>query len=520
MIPRSIVFVSYFDIVENVYIIKSISGIGKKTKNLSKILGINIIGHKVNVDTSVTNKDTLGKLTKLDNIDLDYNLSSNSLYHSARKLFMVNSHYSVAINNKNELLGNIGIFTRSDNSIDNPELIEMFAMQAGAAIQKYNLQIELLFAKEKAEESDKLKSAFLSNMSHEIRTPMNTIIGFSELLSKNDITNEQRIKYYSFINASSNSLMNLIDDIIDISKIESGQLSIIKNEFNPYNVLKNILSIHKKELKNRKSKVKISLNVDSQLQEVNINNDKFRFEQIINNLINNAIKFTSKGKIEFGFTKIHDNLKFYVIDTGKGITKIRQKAIFERFNQDINNIVKGTGLGLAISKQLSQLMGSNLFINSKINKGSEFYFILTFTNEEKKTDIIIKNNEIKNNWNNKLILIVEDENNNYELLKEILIKTNAKIIRSRNGAEAVKYCLTNTPDLVLMDIKMPIMDGFTATSKILENKPNIKIIAQTAYAMVGEKEKAMTVGCTDFITKPINRNSLYFKMNKIINNLN
>ncbi len=518
IVPRSIVVISYYNEEESVYVIKKVVGIGKKVKELSNVIGVEVLGHKIPVNYLLRNKENFSKLIDLDKESnkVDYNLLSNSLYCSARKLFMVDRHYSVAMNNGVELLGNISIFTRTDKLVEEPELVEMFAFQAGIAIQKYNLHNKLIKAKEKAEEADKLKTAFLANMSHEIRTPMNTIIGFSEMLAKSDITKEQRTKYFELVSNSSDSLLNLIDDILDISKIESDQLSIIKSKITPFLLLKEVQVIFKKQLKIEESKIKLVVNVDDENEDIEIYNDVFRFKQVVNNLISNAIKHTAKGKIEIGFVKEDNILTFYVSDTGKGISKTRHKSIFKRFNQNVKDTITGTGLGLAISKQLIELMGGRLWLESDIQKGSTFFFTLPIEKNIIKKPIIKKETIDLKNWSDKTILIAEDEDNNYELLYELLNVTKAKLVRARNGKQAVDYCLENTPDLVLMDIRMPIMDGFTASSKIIEINPEIKIIAQTAFAMAGEKEKAINVGCVDFVTKPLKKESLFFKINRFI----
>jgi len=518
IVPRSIVIISYYNEEEDAYVIKKVAGIGKKVKNLSKILGVDIIGHKIPVNYSLRSKNNFDKLLDLDEEErkMDYNLLSNSLYFSARKLFMVDRHYSVGMNNGGELLGNISIFTRTDKLVEEPELVEMFAFQAGIAIQKYNLHNKLIKAKEKAEESDKLKTAFLANMSHEIRTPMNTIIGFSEMLAKTDISEEQRAKYFELVSNSSDSLLNLIDDILDISKIESGQLSIVKSKITPFLLMQEIQMIFKKQLKIEESKIKLVVNVVSENEDIEIYNDIFRLKQVINNLITNAMKFTTKGKIEVGFVAENNILTFYVSDTGKGISKIRQKSIFKRFNQNVKDTVKGTGLGLAISKQLIELMGGSLWLESDIKKGSTFFFTLPIEENIIHKPVIKEETIELKDWSDKIILIAEDEDNNYELLYELLSSTKVKLVRARNGKQAVDYCKENTPDLVLMDIRMPIMDGFTATSKIIELNSDIKIIAQTAFAMAGEKEKAINVGCVDFVTKPLKKESLFFKINRFI----
>ena len=513
IIPDSYVLASSFN--GKKLIIEHIKGINKEKNNILKLLDKPLIGEEIDLMDFRSTSKNLG-LVNLDDYNTEKGFGSfpGNIYASIRKAANIKAHYSMLITNNDEILGNISIFTKIENAELNKELIETFSNLAGIAIQKNNLEKKLIIEKENAESADKLKSAFLANMSHEIRTPMNSIIGFAEMLSKENITESQRKKYFNFIDGSGKVLLNLIDDIIDISKIEAGELKLINTSFKPYIVLKELFDIFKANFKEKGIKLKLSIATAD--REIIIYNDKYRLKQIMTNLITNALKFTHKGKVEFGFIKANTSLDFFVTDTGKGIPKLLQESVFSRFNRGNSSQIQGNGLGLSISKQLAELMNGSFKLTSEENKGTSFTINIPIgKNEEKK--IIIKQKKLDTNWQNKKILIVDDEELNFQLLYEILLETNVKITRASNGKEAVELCLKTVFDLVLMDIRMPIMDGFTATSKILESKPNQKIIAQTAYAMAGEKEKAIKIGCIDFITKPIKSNILLNKISKNIN---
>ena len=511
VIPNSYILTASYD--GSKLIVKHIAGLGRNASNILKIFPKPIIGTEVKIMDFRTKSKNMG-LVNLDEYisNEGFGIYSDDIYNTVRKVANVKVHYSILITNNDEILGGISIFLKDEKTVINKELIETFAGQAGIAIQKLNLEKKLIVEKENAEGADKLKTAFLANMSHEIRTPMNTIIGFAEMLSKENISETQRKKYFNFIDNSGKVLLNLIDDIIDITKIEAGELKLINTSFLPYEVLKELYDIFKPDFKKRA--IKFKLNVPTNIRDTQIFTDKYRLKQIITNLITNALKSTHKGKVEFGFDIENKNIKFFVIDTGQGISSKLQEAVFYRFNRGDVKKIQGNGLGLSISKQLTELMDGEFKLVSVENKGSSFYLTIPIVKKETKK-IIIKNKELDTSWSDKKILIVDDEELNFELLNEILLDTKAQITRAKNGKEAVELCKKNNFDLVLMDVKMPIMDGFTATSLILENNPTQKIIAQTAYAMSGEKEKAIKIGCADFITKPIRSNILLTKINKI-----
>jgi PAS domain S-box-containing protein len=379
-------------------------------------------------------------------------------------------------------------------------------------------------AKEKAEESDRLKSAFLANMSHEIRTPMNGIVGFANLLKSNELSDEEKNDYIRYIESCSNTLLNLIDDIIDISKIEAGHLKIREAECQVNVIMKELLDSFNNSIQNEKrTNIELRFNQPNLDENFTILTDPYRFKQILTNLLSNALKFTIIGFVEMGYTLSsniqEDKITFYVKDTGVGIPSDKFKFIFNRFEQihDNNDFYqKGTGLGLAISKNLVKLLGGDMWVESNYGKGSVFFFTIPFKRVEKPLAEGINNrsNELTYNWSGKQILVAEDEEMNRLYLKKILTDTGAKIIWANDGFEAIKACRENDKiDLVLMDFKMPRCDGYTATREIRRIRKDLFIIAQTAYAMPEEKENSFLAGCNDYISKPIRKDTLLALVN-------
>lgn len=372
-----------------------------------------------------------------------------------------------------------------------------------------HLNKNLIKAKEKAEESDLLKSAFLANMSHEIRTPMNGILGFSDLLKNPDLTGEQQLKYIGVIEKSGARMLNIINDIISISKIESGLMEVSKEESNINEQIEYIFTFFKPEIEAKG--MLFSFRNSLSLKESIIITDREKVYAILTNLVKNAIKYTERGSIKVGCTKKDNFLEFYVDDTGIGIPKDRQEAIFERFIQaDITdkNAHQGAGLGLSISKAYIEMLGGKIWVESEKGIGSTFYFTLPY-----QTEMIDENStKIENSYPvevpsvNKLkILIVEDDEISEELIAIAVKKFGEEIISVRTGIEAVTACKNNHDiDLVLMDIQLPEMDGYEATRQIRKFNEDIVIIAQTAFGLSGDREKAIASGCNDYIAKPIN----------------
>jgi len=376
--------------------------------------------------------------------------------------------------------------------------------------QRKKTEQTLLAAKEKAEESDRLKTAFLSNMSHEIRTPLNAIVGFSQLLSNSQFSQKKRDMFIDQINVNSESLLKLIEDIIYISKIEAGKVEIVKIDC-PINKLLEDLLTSFNEHKRRMDKMQIDLKLNIGNNEPNfiLKTDPQRLKQVITNLLGNALKFTEKGIVEFGYhIKNEQFLQFYVKDTGMGIKKEKLQYVFDRFTKVSASKTKlygGTGLGLSITKNLIEYLGGNIWVESIENEGSSFFFTHPYNKQladdkEAKPESINKINKVLKDI---IILIAEDEEINFFFLKETLRQSGAKIDWAKNGKEAVEMALNNDYDIVLMDMRMPIMDGYDATREIKKVKPKLPIIAQTAYALPEEQKIGFEAGCDFYLSKPI-----------------
>jgi len=371
----------------------------------------------------------------------------------------------------------------------------------------------LLTAKEKAEESDNLKTAFLNNMSHEIRTPMNAICGFSKMLNNKSLTDKKREQFVKIINENSDQLLSIITDIITISSLEAKQEQP-KNKNTIINyILSDLVSVFREENKN--TEIEIICKKTLSDQDSQILTDQTKLNQIITNLLNNSIKFTDKGIIELGYNLINNNLEFYVKDSGIGIPKNELFKIFDRFyqvNKGYSRLYGGNGLGLSISKAFVELLGGKIWAESEIGKGTIFYFTIPY--QPINETIKLRPKQTKSY---KTFLIAEDQYSNFELLKELLLKKNIKIIHTKNGKETVEICKTNAEiDLILMDIKMPIMSGYDAAKIIKKIRPDIPIIAQSAYALNQEIEKYSGI-FDDYITKPIKEKTLLEKLNIYIN---
>ncbi|WP_372947158.1 LytS/YhcK type 5TM receptor domain-containing protein [Mariniphaga sp.] len=376
---------------------------------------------------------------------------------------------------------------------------------------------ELKSAKEKAEESDRLKSAFLANLSHEIRTPMNAIIGFADLLNLDELDDKTRENYTQIIKNSGNYLLSIINDIVEISHIEAGQVELNDTEFDPGEFLDDVYSTFKVSVPAKKN-LSIKLVKDESRISGKIKMDEIKLRQILMNLLNNALKFTEKGEICFGY-EISDNaeITFFVRDTGIGIAPENQQFIFERFRQidkGKSKINSGSGLGLSITKAYVDLMGGTIKLNSDLGKGSEFNITFPYF-QHNSAPKRIKREEIAQPTpanGKKVIVVAEDEDINWYYIEQILSRYNYNLIRAENGKEAVDLCLENeNVDLVLLDIKMPVMDGYEALEKIRSINPKLPVIAQTAYALPGDVEKIKTL-FDDYITKPINRQLLIEKI--------
>jgi PAS domain S-box-containing protein len=377
---------------------------------------------------------------------------------------------------------------------------------------------ELIAAKEKAEESDKLKTAFLHNISHEIRTPMNAIVGFSALLGEPDIDEKTRKSYIEVIMQSSNHLLSIITDIVDISNIEANLIKTFKNEMSVNASVKSLCN----QFMQKAAEKNINLVYENGLSESDgkILTDRTKFNQILLNLISNAVKFTEKGKVKVSYRLKENFLEFSVSDSGIGISREHHSRIFDRFYQVQNTmerLYEGTGLGLAISKAYVEHLGGKIWLTSEPGKGTTFFFTIPY---EKQVSALVPASEKKAEETfvfpvKKVILVAEDIESNFKLIRYFLSGSNAEVLHAYNGKEAVEKCLSaGNIDLILMDIKMPVMDGYTAVKLIREKNAEIPIIAQTAYA--DDREKAMECGCSGFISKPFDRKSLFKVLSEFI----
>ncbi|MBI9059784.1 MAG: response regulator [Labilibaculum sp.] len=385
-------------------------------------------------------------------------------------------------------------------------------------------QQELLEAKKKAEESDKLKTAFLANMSHEIRTPMNAILGFSGLLASPANSPEKTKRFIEIISNAGEQLMTIINDIVDISKIESNQLNISLSKISVNKTLINIFDVLKKNaIEREKYNIELKLHLPKNDQDYIIETDEIRFIQICNNLLNNSLKFTDKGIIEFGYRKLSNDakshLEFYVRDTGCGIPEEKFDVIFDRFSQVTDEIFReGNGLGLSITKGLISLLDGKIKLESTVNVGTTFYFTIPLkdTSTPEPTPNIMFDEKEEYDFSGTKIIIAEDDLTSFSFLNEVLLHTNATIQHVYNGAELLKSLENNSPDIILLDINMPVMNGYQAIKEIRKTDKDLIVIAQTAYAMQEEKERILNAGCDDYISKPIKKKDLYKILSKHI----
>ena len=384
-------------------------------------------------------------------------------------------------------------------------------------------EIELQKAKEKAVESDRLKSAFLANMSHEIRTPMNGILGFTQLLREPDLSSEQKEAYIDIVHQSGQRMLNTVNDIVEISKIEAGIVTVNLKEIDVQLRLKELIRFFIPEA--TKKGLKLILENEVPKTVALISTDENKIDSIFTNLIKNAIKFTKAGEIKVGSIVHETMLEFYVKDTGIGIPAERQHAVFDRFTKaDIldKDAIQGSGLGLSITKAYVEMLGGEIRVESKFNQGSTFFFTLPL-NKQVQVEIGKKDNGNQDEKASQIkglhIVIAEDDETSALYLQTILQSENNKIILTKNGIETVEAC-RNIPgiDLVLMDIQMPDLNGYEATRQIRQFNKNVIIIAQTAFGLFGDREKSIDAGCNDYIAKPIKKEQLRNLIKKYFGN--
>ncbi len=379
-------------------------------------------------------------------------------------------------------------------------------------------EMELVVAKEKAEESDRLKSAFLANMSHEIRTPMNGIVGFSGLLDDPDLDAGERTRFVKIINDNCQQLLHIVSDIIDISKIEAGVI-----ELEPVVYCLNDLfdSLYENYQPKAQSKgLQLTISKGLVCDQCSISGDSSKIRQILENLITNALKFTSAGDIRFGYELNDNRLHFFVEDTGIGISADHIESIFSRFWQVETGLARlygGTGLGLSICKAFISKMGGTIRVESVKGRGSRFLFDIPYIPLGEKQQRPVGDQQTNSGFSGKTILVVEDEVYNFEFLEIILCRMGLAYHHAWNGAEALQLFADHPEtDLVLMDFKLPDIPGQEVTARMLEMRADIPVIATTAYAMSGDREKAIKAGCADYLAKPIRMEEFMGMLNRYL----
>ncbi|BAX80894.1 PAS domain S-box protein [Labilibaculum antarcticum] len=383
-----------------------------------------------------------------------------------------------------------------------------------------NVEKKLLESKNRAEESDRLKSTFLANMSHELRTPLNAVIGFSNLCD-DSLSITEILEFVGLINKSGNQLLGIIEDILSFTSIESQSFQIGEEEFFMFNFIEDVKKMSKeKQVQENKERLGLQFKTDENYSRILVKSDYQRLLQVVTNLIKNALKFTNEGVVEFGYKVDGEELSLYIKDSGVGIEKEKKDVIFDKFRQADDSITRtfgGTGLGLAISKKIMDMLGGTIEVESEPNVGSTFTLRLNCVISKTDSKKELNNTNGMQTSNSPLILVAEDEISNFKLIEAILKRNSYEVMRAENGEEAVEMCKNNSNiRLVLMDIRMPIMDGLIATKKIKSFNPNIPIIAQTAYAMDGDENKAKEEGCDDYISKPIKKDLLLEKIKALI----
>jgi len=560
LLGKGVVIVNSYDPQTDRYTIEHLEGLEDRMEQVVEILGSEPAGSVFQIERITTQKymEPILQEYELNSTPVDQKDRYTKVDHQLIQQLGFHRYYAMGLAKDDQLLGTVTIMTPDNKKPQKLEVIQAFLIQSAITLQKvlaerelnqknvvlekmkkqlwdsnqelqqFNQQIEerqeqLQEAFSKAEESDRLKSAFLANLSHEIRTPMNAILGFAHLLNKKEMPDERKKQFIDIIHAKGEQLMQLINDIIDISKIQSHQFEIQPESFNLNHLFRQIELSYNSQMKVSHKEEKIDLRIKTSMKngECQIVLDKHRLEQILNNLINNALKFTHKGFVEVGYLPYNQqSLLFYVQDTGIGIKKDKQGVVFDSFRQAderMNRDYGGTGLGLAIARNLVELMGGEIWVESVPGKGSTFYFT---TRWEKgvvsPTDpAVMQVRERLDDWSQKTVLITEDDHANMLHLEELLKPTGIRMLKAADGEECLELLRTHPgTDLVLMDIKLPGMDGYEITRQIKQFDERIPVIAQTAYAMKGDRETLLQAGCDDYLPKPIDKESLLEVLNR------
>jgi signal transduction histidine kinase/ligand-binding sensor domain-containing protein/CheY-like chemotaxis protein len=458
-------------------------------------------------------------------IVLTIKLRERNLRNSQRKLAEKVKEITTEIHQQNkEILAQRDYVLRQKTLIEEQN-IELIKHRTGLEQLVHERTAELEIAKKKAEESDKMKSSFLANMSHEIRTPMNVIVGFSSLLVDQETTDEQKIEYAQYISNSGNTLLGLIDDILNISLIESGKLKLSKLNCNIDKQLSELYDVFQKKLTILKNtEITLTLESDPAHRGIVLYTDPIRLTQVLTNLLDNAIKFTEKGSVSFGYELLDEEgkqcLRFHVRDTGIGLTEKQCSQLFMRFSrvsESMDKIYRGTGLGLSICKDLVDLFGGEIWVDSEPGTGSVFYFTHPYNENEEGDKPNRGIDVLKNDFLlNKRILVAEDEIMNFKLLESMLLKRGAVVLHAADGIEVTEIVSTTPVDLILMDLNMPRLGGYEAIKIIRQSHPDLPIIAQTASAYESDRDISLQAGCNAYISKPINRYELMELINRLL----
>ena len=443
------------------------------------------------------------------------------LCRKAEEYLMIEKIYSMGFYYKGSIGGAIIILLKEGLDLNNQTLLENIINQASVSLSQKQSETSLKIAKAMAEESDRLKSAFLMNLSHEVRTPLNGIMGFSQILQEREFTFDKRREFLNIIYDKAGQLLQILNDILDLSKIESDQLKIGKDDFYLNDIFHELYDTFCLYLEKQKlTSIHLSYTCQLTRDETRLYTDRSRLSQILRNLISNAIKFTEEGSVAFGYRfQEPDNLLFFVKDTGIGIAPEKQEEIFKPFRQadeTTSRDYEGTGLGLSISQSLIKIFGGQIWVESEVNAGSTFYFTFPFsTHKYHKDPETATPKRGSYSWSGQKVLIVEDDPVSLEFMKEILDGTHAQIKKKKNGKEGLqRFQKTKGISLILMDVRLPDISGLEVVKKIRTTNSKIPIIAQTAYTMDQNAKKCQEAGCNDYLTKPIDIQAMMKLMNK------
>ncbi len=478
------------------------------------ILGWNPVGRRFQFPSGAFTQQDDFLVHEYDESLYEYSqgIISSAASRSLERVLSIYKIYAVGLFHESTLLGWVLIVANSSQFQNYLHLIQDITSIYSSALYRTFQEHKVVKSKSKADETSKLKSAYMANFGHEIRTPLNAILGFTQLLNLPDLSKVKRQQYIDIINSKGHMLVKLINDMVDVSNVELGQLTVVKNLFNLNKLMCTLNDFYSNErVFQHREAVEVRLNMPVNQGAYMLYTDEGRLEQVLTNLLDNALKFTENGFIEFGYSVVDQNVEFVVKDSGIGIDESMHLAIFNRYKQVANQLERakgGKGIGLAISKGIVELLGGTIWVDSEPEKGATFKFTIPIASEKQQEEAIPEPEESKElmpNWKNRVLLVAEDEEINYLLISEMLESTGVNILWARDGAQAVDLVDSiKNIDAILMDIRMPIKNGYAASLEIRQINPNVPIIAQTAFAFAEDRKKAEAAGCNDYITKPIN----------------